>query len=138
MESTFCSVRETAFQQSLPDVIQMDYRYIFEYARRNQLAALDEFIGNGLDLADFDASGWNHLTGASGHTFHPNYIDQTEAWQRAELTPWAFTSDAVDAATVDAVTSRPESAYTPTAMQPSLTIVRRIGTAKRHSKRRDT
>jgi multiple sugar transport system substrate-binding protein len=40
--------------RNLPDVIQMDYRYIFEYARRQQLAALDGFIGNGLDLADFD------------------------------------------------------------------------------------
>ena len=40
--------------QNLPDVIQMDYRYIFEYARRGQLAALDGFIGNQLDLADFD------------------------------------------------------------------------------------
>jgi multiple sugar transport system substrate-binding protein len=40
--------------QNLPDVIQMDYRYIFEYARRGQLAALDGFIGNELDLADFD------------------------------------------------------------------------------------
>jgi multiple sugar transport system substrate-binding protein len=39
---------------SLPDVIQMDYRFIFEYARRGQLAELDPFIGNGLDLADFD------------------------------------------------------------------------------------
>ena len=40
--------------QNLPDVIQMDYRYIFEYARRNQLAALDEFIGSELELDDFD------------------------------------------------------------------------------------
>jgi multiple sugar transport system substrate-binding protein len=40
--------------RNLPDVIQMDYRYIFEYARRGQLAALDEFVGKGLDLADFD------------------------------------------------------------------------------------
>ena len=29
---------------------------------------------------------------------HPNYVDQTQAWQRAELTPWAFTDEAVDAA----------------------------------------
>ena len=43
-----------------------------------------------VDLSDFDASGWNHLTGTSGHTFHPNYVDQTPTWQRAELTPWAF------------------------------------------------
>jgi multiple sugar transport system substrate-binding protein len=39
---------------NLPDVIQMDYRYIFEYARRDQIHALDEFIGNELELADFD------------------------------------------------------------------------------------
>jgi len=40
--------------RDLPDVIQMDYRYIFEYARREQLAPLDEFIGNELQLDDFD------------------------------------------------------------------------------------
>ncbi|MBL4766344.1 MAG: extracellular solute-binding protein [Rhodobacteraceae bacterium] len=40
--------------KNLPDVIQMDYRYIFEYARRGQLAPLDDFIGNELELADFD------------------------------------------------------------------------------------
>lgn len=39
--------------RNLPDVIQMDYRYIFEYARRGQLAALDDFIGKELDLSDF-------------------------------------------------------------------------------------
>lgn len=37
-----------------PDVIQMDYRYIVEYAKRNAIAPLDEFIGGALDLADFD------------------------------------------------------------------------------------
>ncbi len=40
--------------QNLPDVIQMDYRYIFEYARRGQLADLTPFVGNQIDLADFD------------------------------------------------------------------------------------
>ncbi|MBD3624185.1 MAG: extracellular solute-binding protein, partial [Rhodobacteraceae bacterium] len=39
---------------NLPDVIQMDYRFIFEYARRGQLAAMDEFVGNQLQLGDFD------------------------------------------------------------------------------------
>ena len=38
-----------------PDVIQMDYRYIVEYATRGSIAPLDEFVGNGLDLSDFDA-----------------------------------------------------------------------------------
>ena len=32
----------------------MDYRYIFEYARRAQLAALDDFMGKQLELDDFD------------------------------------------------------------------------------------
>lgn len=60
-----------------------------------------------IDLDDFDASGWNHLTGASGHTFHTNYTDQTETWQRAELTPWAYTPEAVDASTTDTLVLTP-------------------------------
>lgn len=60
-----------------------------------------------VDLSDFDDSRWNHLTGASGHTFHPNYVDQVEAWQRAEPTPWAFSTDAVDAATTHTLTLEP-------------------------------
>ncbi|RYG86983.1 MAG: carbohydrate ABC transporter substrate-binding protein [Alphaproteobacteria bacterium] len=38
-----------------PDILQMDYRYIVEYANRNAIAPLDEFVGKELDLADFDA-----------------------------------------------------------------------------------
>ena len=41
---------------SLPDLIQMDYRFIFEYARRGQLADLDPFVGTQLQLDDFDAN----------------------------------------------------------------------------------
>lgn len=37
-----------------PDIIQMDYRYIVEYAKRNAIAPLDEFVGGALQLADFD------------------------------------------------------------------------------------
>ncbi len=40
--------------RNLPDLIQMDYRYIFEYARRQQLAALDDYVGKTLELGDFD------------------------------------------------------------------------------------
>jgi multiple sugar transport system substrate-binding protein len=40
--------------KNLPDVIQMDYRYIFEYARRGQLADLTPFVGKALKLEDFD------------------------------------------------------------------------------------
>jgi multiple sugar transport system substrate-binding protein len=37
-----------------PDVIQMDYRYIVEYAKRNAIAPLDDFVGSALHLDDFD------------------------------------------------------------------------------------
>jgi multiple sugar transport system substrate-binding protein len=37
-----------------PDIIQMDYRYIVEYAERNAIAPLDEFVGGALQLTDFD------------------------------------------------------------------------------------
>lgn len=40
--------------KNLPDVIQMDYRYIFEYARRGQLADLTPHVGKEIDLSDFD------------------------------------------------------------------------------------
>jgi len=60
-----------------------------------------------IDLADFDDSSWNHLTGASGHAFHPNYVDQTEDWAAGIQTAWAFSPDAVDKATVDTLTLTP-------------------------------
>ena len=60
-----------------------------------------------VDLSDLDASSWNQLTGTSGHAFHPNYVDQTETWQHAETTPWAFSRAAVAAATVDTLTLVP-------------------------------
>lgn len=60
-----------------------------------------------IDLADFDRSTWIHLTGTSGHAFHPNYVDQTEAWARGEQKPWAFTDAAVDRATQDTLVLAP-------------------------------
>lgn len=38
-----------------PDIVQMDYRFIVEYAKRNAIAPLDEFVGGALKLDDFDA-----------------------------------------------------------------------------------
>lgn len=60
-----------------------------------------------VDLADLDASRWNHLTGTSGHAFHPNYIDQVAAWQEQRQTPWPFSLDAVRAAATDTLTLTP-------------------------------
>jgi multiple sugar transport system substrate-binding protein len=39
---------------NLPDVIQMDYRYIFEYARRGQLEDLTPYLGSDLHMENFD------------------------------------------------------------------------------------
>ena len=63
-----------------------------------------------VDLSDFDASRWNHLTGASGHAFHPNYVDQFAAWQEKRQTPWAFSPESVEAAAVHTLTLRPVTA----------------------------
>lgn len=51
-----------------------------------------------IDLSDFDASTWIHLTGASGHAFDAHYIDQTPDWAAGVQKPWAFSRTAVDAA----------------------------------------
>ncbi|WP_152048361.1 ABC transporter substrate-binding protein [Aureimonas psammosilenae] len=39
--------------RNAPDLIQMDYRYIFEYARRGALMPLDEAVGKALKIEDF-------------------------------------------------------------------------------------
>ncbi|GAT74665.1 penicillin amidase family protein [Microbacterium sp. HM58-2] len=51
-----------------------------------------------VDLSDFDASTWIHLTGASGHAFGEHYIDQTADWASGVQRPWAFSAKAVAAA----------------------------------------
>jgi multiple sugar transport system substrate-binding protein len=42
---------------NMADLVQMDYRYIFEYVRRGALLPLDEYMGNTLDLSGFDEGG---------------------------------------------------------------------------------
>ncbi|MFN4205212.1 MAG: ABC transporter substrate-binding protein [Agrobacterium albertimagni] len=41
--------------RNMADLVQMDYRYLFEYVRRGALQPLDAHIGKGLMIADFDA-----------------------------------------------------------------------------------
>lgn len=60
-----------------------------------------------VDLADFDASTWINLTGASGHAYHANYVDQTPLWQKHETRAWPFSPDAVTAAARDTLTLLP-------------------------------
>ncbi|WP_306365772.1 penicillin acylase family protein [Nocardiopsis sp. CC223A] len=60
-----------------------------------------------VDLSDRDASTWVHLTGNSGHAFHPNYDDQLEPWSRGGTMPFVFGEEAVRAAAVDELTLAP-------------------------------
>ena len=59
------------------------------------------------DFANYDQSVWVHLTGASGHTFNPHYIDQLDLWATGQTFPWAFTQSAVEAAAEDTLTLQP-------------------------------
>ncbi|HWU60341.1 MAG TPA: penicillin acylase family protein [Microbacteriaceae bacterium] len=60
-----------------------------------------------VDLADWDDSTWINLTGASGHAFHPNYVDQTPLWQHNKTRAWPFSASAVKKAAEDTLTLRP-------------------------------
>lgn len=60
-----------------------------------------------VDLSDFDASTWHHLTGASGHAFHEHYADQAPDWAAGVQRPWAFSAKAVDAAAVQTLVLTP-------------------------------
>lgn len=60
-----------------------------------------------VDLADFDASTWINLTGASGHAFDAHYTDQTDAWAAGRMRPWPYTLAAVRTAAEQTLTLRP-------------------------------
>lgn len=63
-----------------------------------------------VDFADFDASRWINLTGASGHAFNDHYDDQTELWRKGETLPWPSSRSAVTTATKHRLTLLPERA----------------------------
>jgi multiple sugar transport system substrate-binding protein len=62
--------------RNMADVIQMDYRFLFEYARRNQLEPLDEYMGSGLDLS----------------AFNPNFLDSGKVDGKLYAVPWTSNS----------------------------------------------
>ena len=63
-----------------------------------------------VSLADFDTSRWINLTGASGHAFADDYVDQTELWAAGDTLPWASSTEAVEAAAADTLTLTPADA----------------------------
>jgi multiple sugar transport system substrate-binding protein len=72
-----------------PDFIQMDYRYMFEYARRGTILPLDQFMGSALKIADFgdvnlkSCSVDGKLYGANVGVNAFGTIVDTAAWQDA-------------------------------------------------------
>nr|WP_233570854.1 penicillin acylase family protein [Nocardiopsis sp. Huas11] len=60
-----------------------------------------------VDLSDRDASTWVHLTGNSGHAFHPNYDDQLALWSEGETLPFVVSEEAVRTAATDELTLTP-------------------------------
>ncbi|MCX5496485.1 ABC transporter substrate-binding protein [Kaistia dalseonensis] len=75
--------------RNAPDLIQMDYRYIFEYARRGALMPLDDYLGKGLDIADFGAANIDSgrvggkLYGVNLGVNSSALLYDTVAWQKA-------------------------------------------------------
>ncbi len=61
-----------------------------------------------VDLADLDRSTWVNFTGNSGHAYHPNYVDQFDAWVEGEQFAWPFTRSAVRDAASDTLTLTPQ------------------------------
>jgi penicillin amidase len=53
-----------------------------------------------LDIGAWDVSLGVNITGQSGHPRSPHYFDQNRLWRQGEYRPLAFTSKAVEAATV--------------------------------------
>lgn len=60
-----------------------------------------------VNMAELDESRWINLTGASGHAYHPNYIDQTDLWAEGKMLDWAFSEKAVEKATEDTMALTP-------------------------------
>ncbi|WP_107401885.1 penicillin acylase family protein [Streptomyces oceani] len=60
-----------------------------------------------VNLANLDDSSWINLTGASGHAYHPNYVDQTDMWAEGEQLTWAFSEKAVEKSTDDKMALTP-------------------------------
>lgn len=77
--------------RNAPDLIQMDYRYIFEYARRNALAPLDDYLFDVLKIEDFGQQ--NIESGRVDGKFYginlgvnsSNVLFDAQAWKQAGI-----------------------------------------------------
>jgi len=60
-----------------------------------------------VDMSDLDNSTWVNLTGNSGHTYNPHYVDQLDAWNAGTQFPWPFTAATVQQQGQDILTLEP-------------------------------
>ncbi len=67
-------------------------------------------LGGPEGIEGLDQSRWVSLTGASGHAFDSHYTDQTERWLEGRTLPWAYSEDAIRAATEDTLVLAPPEA----------------------------
>jgi penicillin amidase len=63
-----------------------------------------------VSLADFDDSRWIQFGGQSGHAYAGTYTGQTQRWIDGETLPWAWSPEAVEAATEDTLVLTPGDA----------------------------
>lgn len=79
--------------RNAPDLIQMDYRYIFEYGRRGALAPLDDYLGKGLNIEDFGPMNIDSgrvdgkLYGINLGVNSSTILFDGAAWEKAGATP---------------------------------------------------
>lgn len=82
--------------RNAPDLVQMDYRYMFEYARRGAIVPLDQYMGSLLKLADFgkpnleSCSVDGKLYGINLGVNSSAMVLDTGAWEAAGVAPPTF------------------------------------------------
>ena len=82
--------------RNAPDLLQMDYRYMFEYARRGAIVPLDQYMGNALKIEDFGKANLESCS-VDGKLFGINLgvnsscaVFDPAAWEAAGVAPLAF------------------------------------------------
>ncbi|RDJ19722.1 extracellular solute-binding protein [Bosea caraganae] len=82
--------------RNAPDLIQMDYRYMFEYARRGAIVPLDQYLGSALKIEGFDKANLESCS-VDGKLFGINLgvnsscaVYDTAAWEAAGVEPLTF------------------------------------------------
>lgn len=82
--------------RNAPDLLQMDYRYMFEYARRGAIVPLDQYLGGALKIEDFGKANLESCS-VDGKLYGINLgvnsscaVFDTAGWEAAGVAPLAF------------------------------------------------